>query len=118
MQYALLFYVQSGNLVETLPPPERDAWFAQMRAWHGELVQAGVFKTGLRLAGTGMAASLRRQGSKVIVTDGPFAETKEILTGLMVIECASIEEAHVWAKRCPILLRGTVEVRPEFVVPS
>ncbi|HEU4431726.1 MAG TPA: YciI family protein [Myxococcota bacterium] len=118
MQYALLFYVQPDNLVETLPAADRDAWLAQMRAWHGEVVKAGVFRTGLRLAGAEAAASLRRQGSKVLVTDGPFAETKEILTGLVVIECVSLEEAHAWAKRCPILLRGTVEVRPEFTASA
>jgi hypothetical protein len=118
MQYALLFYVQPDNLVEALPAADREAWFAQMRAWHGEVVKAGIFKTGLRLAGTDTAASFRRQGGKVLVTDGPFAETKEVLTGLVVIDCATLEEAHAWAKRCPILLRGSVEVRPEFSAPT
>jgi hypothetical protein len=118
MQYALLFYVQPDNLVEALSAADREAWFAQMRAWHGEVVKAGIFKTGLRLAGTDTAASFRRQGGKVLVTDGPFAETKEVLTGLVVIDCATPEEAHAWAKRCPILLRGSVEVRPEFSAPT
>jgi len=114
MQYALIFYSDPASMVETLPAARRDAWFAEMNAWRGELVRAGVFRTGLRLAGVETATSLRKEGREVLVTDGPFAETKEILGGLIVVECADLDEALGWARRCPILQFGTVEVRPEF----
>jgi len=62
-------------------------------------------------------STLRRQGGNVLVTDGPFAETKEILGGLTVVECRDLDEALGWARRCPIVRIGTVEVRPEFPIP-
>jgi len=73
-----------------------------------------VFRTGLRLAPVDAASSLRSQADEVVVTDGPFAETKEILGGLVVIECADLDEALGWARRCPLVRAGTVEVRPEW----
>ena len=56
-------------------------------------------------------------GDEVLVTDGPFAETKEILGGLAILECADLDEALAFAKRCPLARIGTVEVRPEFGPP-
>jgi hypothetical protein len=118
MQYALLFY---NPPLESLPASQREAvvaeMLAEMRAWHEELQRAGVFRTMLRLASVEAATSLRRSGGDVLVTDGPFAETKEILGGLAVLECADLEEALAWAKRCPLVRVGTVEVRPEFGPP-
>jgi hypothetical protein len=85
-----------------------------MAAWREELLRAGVFRTGLRLAPVSAATSLRSQGPDVLVTDGPFAETKEILGGLVVLECADLDEALAWARKCPLTRAGTVEVRPEW----
>jgi hypothetical protein len=118
MLYALLFY---NRPPETLPESEREAilgkGLAEMRDWSEELRRAGVYRTGLRLAPVPAATSLRRKGDDVLVTDGPFAETKEILGGLVVVECADLDEALAWARRCPIVQFGTVEVRPEFGAP-
>ena len=115
MQYALLFY--NPPLAE-IPAPDRDAvvgeMLREMGVWRAELERAGVFRTGLRLAPVDAATSLRREGGGVIVRDGPFAETKEILGGLFVIECADLDAALAHARRCPLLRIGTVEVRPEF----
>jgi hypothetical protein len=52
------------------------------------------------------------RGGKRTVTDGPFAETKEVLGGYYVIDCADDREAVEWAARCPSAKHGTVEVRP------
>ena len=115
MQYALLLY---NPPLDSLPAAEREARVAailgEMYAWRGELERAGVYRTSLRLAPVDAATSLRRKGDDVLVTDGPFAETKEILGGLFVVECADLDEALAWAKRCPIVRIGTVEVRPEW----
>ena len=118
MQYALLFYNPPlGNL----PAPQRDTvvaeMLAEMRTWHAELERAGVFRSMLRLAPTETATSLRRNGDEVLVSDGPFAETKEILGGLAVLDCADLDEALAFAKRCPLAKIGTVDVRPEFGPP-
>lgn len=114
MQYALLFYHPPAS---EIPPAERDgtilAMLEEMRAWQAELERAGVFRTTLRLAGVEAATSLRGEGGEVIVSDGPFAETKEILGGLALIECADLDEALGWARRCPLVRIGTIEVRPE-----
>jgi hypothetical protein len=118
MQYALLFYNPPATQI---PASEREATIAkmlgEMRAWREELERAGVFRTSLRLAPVDTATSLRGQGGQVLVSDGPFAETKEILGGLAVIECADLDEALRWARRCPLVRIGTVEVRPEFPAP-
>jgi len=115
MQYALLFYNPSLALI---PPAEREATLAktlaEMARWREELQSAGVFRTSLRLAPVETATSLRRDGNQLLVTDGPFAETRESLGGLVVIECADLDAALGWAKRCPIVQIGTVEVRPEW----
>jgi hypothetical protein len=118
MQYALLFY---NPPLESLPASERETvvaeMLAEMRAWHEQLQRAGVFRTMLRLASVQAATSLRRTNGDLLVTDGPFCETREILGGLAVIECADLDEALAWAKRCPLVRVGTVEVRPEFGAP-
>lgn len=119
MQYALLFY----NPPHTeIPDADREgtlgAMLEQMGAWREELLRAGVFRTGLRLAPADAATSLRAQGGEMLVTDGPFAETKEILGGLVVLDCADLDQALHWARRCPIARIGTVEVRPEWPAAS
>jgi hypothetical protein len=113
VQYALLFYNPPDTL-ERLTPAEREAWLAQMGAWREELVRAGVFRSGLRLAPADTARSLRGRDGAVLVHDGPFAETKEILGGLVTVECADLDAALSFARRCPVVHGGTVEVRPEF----
>jgi hypothetical protein len=115
MRFMLLFYNPPHT---TIPEAEREAtigkMLAEMRAWHEELERAGVLRDMLRLAPVDAARSLRRQGGGVLVTDGPFAETKEILGGFAALECADLDEALGWARRCPLLAAGTVEVRPEW----
>lgn len=115
MQYALLFYNQP---LAQLPEQQRATVVAEMleemRVWHAELERAGVFRSMLRLAPTESATSLRRHGDEVLVSDGPFAETKEMLGGLAVLDCADLDQALAFARRCPLAKIGTVEVRPEF----
>ena len=115
MRYALLFY---NPPLSRLPESEREARVGEMleamAAWRAELERAGVFRTSLRLAPTETATSLRGQSGEVLVSDGPFAETKEILGGLAVLECNDLDQALAWAKRCPLVRIGTVEVRPEW----
>lgn len=113
MQYALLFY-QVGQPLNGRTPSEREAWFAEMRAWREELERAGVFRTALRLASPTSASSLRKNGAEILVTDGPFAETKEFLGGFVAIDCENLDAALAWGRRCPITRIGTIEVRPEF----
>lgn len=115
MQYALLFY---NPPLTQLPEGEREStvakMLADMRVWHEDATRAGVFRSMLRLAPVDSASSLRQDGAQLRVLDGPFAETKEILGGLALLECKDYDEALAWARRCPLVRAGTVEVRPEW----
>ena len=111
MQYALLFY--TTETFDLLAPAARADWLAQMAAWRQSLADAGVLRGGLRLAPSSTATSLKSDGDEMLITDGPFAETKEILAGFMLIDCGDLDAALAWARRCPIARIGTVEVRPE-----
>jgi hypothetical protein len=61
---------------------------------------------------TATARTVRSRNGKPVVTDGPFAETREQLGGFIEIEVDTIDEALEWARRCPVLAHGTAEVRP------
>ena len=111
MQYALLFY--TPDTFSELPPAVRQDRLAEMRAWMNSLADAGVLRGGLRLAPLAAATSVRYDGDEALITDGPFAETKEMLGGFTLIDVPDLDAALAWAKRCPLARAGTVEVRPE-----
>jgi hypothetical protein len=111
MKYALLFYNQPHT---EIPEATIGSMLEAMGRWIEELEEAGVFRTTLRLAPVDAARSVRLEGDEMLVTDGPFAETKEILRGLLILECETLEDALGWARRCPLNAIGTVEVRPEW----
>jgi hypothetical protein len=76
---------------------------------------ATVIKGGHALYPTATATTVRVTGGKggdVVTTDGPFAETKEALTGFYLFECADLDEAVSWASKIPAAWAGAVEVRP------
>jgi hypothetical protein len=72
----------------------------------------GVRLQGDRLQPVSQAATVRVRGGEVLVSDGPFAETKEQIAGFDVLECADLDEAIEVASRHPVARIGTVEVRP------
>ena len=80
--------------------------------WLDDLQAKGMWVTGDRLAPPSRARSVRRRDGKAIVTDGPFAETKEAIGGFDIIECDSLDEAVEIAAEHPVAQTGTVEVRP------
>ena len=82
------------------------------RAWHEELVKSGHARAMQGLFPVSTAATVRFNRNKPVVTDGPFAETKEVLGGYEIVECKDIEEAIAIAKRFPALQAGfAMEVR-------
>jgi hypothetical protein len=80
--------------------------------WLDDLQARGMWVTGDQLAPPRRARSVRVRDGKPIVTDGPFAETKEVVGGFDIIECGSLEEAVEIAAAHPIAQMGTIEVRP------
>nr|WP_297524294.1 YciI family protein [uncultured Roseateles sp.] len=74
---------------------------AAMGAYNEELVKAGVMLAGEGLHPTSKGARVRFSGKERKVIDGPFAETKELIAGYWIWQCASLEEAIEWVKKCP-----------------
>jgi hypothetical protein len=80
--------------------------------WLDDLQARGRWVTGDQVAPPRRARSVRVRGGKTVVTDGPFAETKEAVGGFDVIEADSLEEAVAIAAGHPVAASGTIEVRP------
>jgi hypothetical protein len=90
---------------------------AAMGKFNEELVKAGVMLAGEGLQPSSKGARVRFSGGKRTVTDGPFAETKELIAGFWLWQCKSKEEAIEWAKRCPDPMPGedaVLEIRQVF----
>ena len=108
MRYALLIYVTPWEST-----PEEDAEvMAGYNAFTQDAVSADVMRGGEALHEAKTATSVRVRDGQVMVTDGPFAETKEEFGGFYLIEAENIDEAIKWAARIPGATRGTIEVRP------
>jgi len=83
-----------------------------------QLDAAGKFVATAPLHATATATSVRVREGKRLVTDGPFAETREQLGGFFLIDAADLDEAIAIAARIPMARRGTVEVRPVAQIPG
>jgi hypothetical protein len=111
MKYALLIY---GNEAGYATATQEDI---QVEAQAYFAFNADVEKRGLKLWGealqpTTTATTVRNPNSKVLTTDGPFAETKEQLAGFYVIDCKDLDEAIAFAAKIPGSKHGSIEVRP------
>jgi len=120
VQYLLMIYQQEEQ--EGAPASEEER--ARSREAYDRFNETygarGVLRGGAELQPTGSATSVRVRGGDVLLTDGPFAETKEQLAGYYVIECDTLDDAIDVAAAVPGALGGTVEIRPqvEGVGPS
>ena len=74
----------------------------EMGAYNEELVKAGVMLAGEGLKASSHGKRVRFSGDKRTVIDGPFAESKELIAGFLIIQAASLAEAVEWARRCPV----------------
>jgi hypothetical protein len=115
MKYVLLF---GGTMegADQLPSPAREEAMADYRKsseWFEKYTRSGKVVGGEELQGPSTATTVSRRNGKVIVTDGPFIESKEVIGGFALIEVADLDEALAMAKEWP----GTVEIRP-IVDPS
>ena len=86
----------------------------EMGKFNDELVKAGIMLVGEGLHPSSKGVRVHISGKERIVTDGPFAETKEIVAGYMIWEVKSLEEAIAWVKRSPMTVDSDVEIRPIF----
>jgi hypothetical protein len=114
MKY-LLFVCWDGERMnaQTEPDPaEAEAEEEEGFPWVDDLQARGIWLTGDQLAPPRRARSVRVRDGKTLVTDGPFAETKEVVGGFDLIECGSLDEAVEIAATHPMAEAGTIEVRP------
>jgi hypothetical protein len=88
--------------------PEED----NIEEWVAEMSRRQVRTLGHRLKGVKDATTVRRRNGKVLVTDGPFAETREWIGGFDLLECADREEAIEIASKHPMARFGRIEIRP------
>ncbi len=84
--------------------------FEKMGKFNAELVKAGVMLTGEGLQPSSKGVRIRFDGDKRAVIDGPFAETKELVSGFWIFQVKSMEEAIEWVKRCPNPMPGQSEI--------
>jgi len=89
---------------------EKENW-ASFSSWLEETVRSGVNLQGGRLRPTADATTIKIRDGELVITDGPYAETKEQIAGYDVLECASLDEAVRWAGRHPNSRLGSIEVR-------
>ena len=116
-QYLALIYGPADQQAE-----RPDDFASEMMADYGEFGEAaaaaGVVAGGNALQSTDTATTvsvLGGKGGEIVTTDGPFAETKEVLGGYYLLDCADLDQAISWAARIPGAWHGKVEVRPVLV---
>ena len=114
MKYMLLVYLDEQALSEA----ERQHCYVESAQLAQDLNSSGHFLSAGPLHPTSTATSVRVREGKRLVTDGPFAETREQLGGYYLIEARDLDEAMGIAERIPIARMGTVEVRPVLEIPG
>lgn len=114
MRYMLLIY---GN-EELLDAETRDACYTESAGLARDLATEGVYRDASPLRLIASATSVRVRDGKRLVTDGPFAETREQLGGYYIVDTENLDDAIAVAARIPGARWGTVEVRPILEIPG
>jgi hypothetical protein len=114
MKYMLLIYLDEQALNET----ERQDCYVESTQLAHQIHASGQYLAANPLQPTSMATSVRVRDGKRLVTDGPFAETREQLGGYFLIEANNLDEAIGIAARIPMARKGAVEVRPVIDIPG
>ena len=117
MRYIMLIYSQED---ETATPEQIGAVAEAHRALLNETRSRGLLRSAEPLAPSVTATTVRVQDGRVVVTDGPYAETKEQLAGFYILDCENLDEALEWAGKIPTGCQGgagLVEVRPLRQMP-
>ena len=114
MQYALLIY-SDPSAAPDYAAPEGQAEFQHWMAYTQELAGTGNLKLGEALHPRETATTVRVREGDTLTTDGPFADTKEVLGGFYVIDVPDLDAATAWAAKMPNIGYGSVEIRPVAV---
>lgn len=109
MQYLLMIAEEEG-IRATWSEEERQADMGKWFTYTQQVQDAGVYVDGKALHDTSTATTVRVEGGQTLTTDGPFAETKEIVNGYYLLDVPDLDTAIHWASKIPT--PGAVEVRP------
>jgi len=108
MRYMLLVYSDEHAMSDS----ERESCYVESAQLARDLNASGNYVTASPLHSTGTATSVRVREGKRLITDGPFAETREQLGGFYLIDAPNLDEAMSIAERIPVAKVGTIEIRP------
>ena len=111
MKYICLGYIEAGKF-ENMPERERNAMVDECFTYDDVLRRNGHFAGGEALQPASSAVTLRFRGGKVLVTDGPYAETKEQLGGILILEARDLNHAIQLMSKHPGVRGGPFEIRP------
>jgi hypothetical protein len=111
MEHMLFIYTDEKRWA-SLPDAERNGIIGEYFALTDEMRENGVYVTGAPLQPTSTSSTVRLRDDELLVTDGPFAETKEQLGGYFLVDVETVEEAREWAAKIPAARYGSIEVRP------
>jgi hypothetical protein len=111
MKYLLLIY-QNEKAWADLSVADRQAFYAEFAPLREQIVKNGNYVAAEKLQDTATATTVRVRDGKPLLTDGPFAETREQLGGFFLVEAKDLDEATAIAARIPIARLGSIEVRP------
>ena len=109
MRYVLMIYADEAMAAQ-ISPQEQQTFMMGHAALAAEL--GAKLTGGAPLQPIATATTVRVRGGKTLITDGPFAETKEQLGGFYIIDCQNLDEALAWAAKVPGVTLGSIEVRP------
>lgn len=120
MRYMLLIYTREDAMARGSQEEKQQVMNGHVAVMQ-ETRTRGVLECGEPLAKTSMATTVRMQNGNPIITDGPFAETKEQLAGYYILDCKDLDEAIGWAAKIPTACggqQGCVEIRPLPGIPA
>jgi hypothetical protein len=116
-EYLLSTHSVEGQSRPPMTPEQMQESFQEILALEAEMKSAGAYVFGGGLHGPGTATVVRVADGQVITTDGPFAESKEQLAGIYIVEADDLDAALTWAARTAALIRQPIEVRPFRQMP-
>jgi hypothetical protein len=118
MQYMLMFKETASDHAQRDNPETAQAYWGAWNAYIGAIAQAGVMVSGAGLQPQHTATQVRLREGKRQIHDGPYAETKEHLSGFVILEVPSLDDAIAWAARSPNASNGSTEVRLVLPPPA
>lgn len=118
MHYMLLFNETAQELGKRADPAQAETYWGGWTAYMQAMAQSGVMVSGNGLQPPDVSTTIRVENGNRHVVEGPFADTKEILGGYVIVDVADLDAALEWAARAPCVSAGSVEIRPVLAAPA